>query len=116
MKKRINISEESFDKYIEMAIEKNIAIKNQNALVSELIDNVLLDSYNKISNELEECKTKVDELKNEIASIDKTQIERINKLQAIGILDNDLSKAIEELLNNFVKAKEEEIKNLVVKI
>jgi len=114
--KRVTISDESFNSFVEMASKMDITSGKQNDRASKLLDGVLLDSYYIIEKELETCKLKVHELENNATVIDTVQSKRIKKLQTLGFLDEDISKTIEELLNCFVETRSEDIKNSVEKI
>jgi len=114
--KRVTVSDESFNKFVEMASKMGITSGKQNERASKLLDGVLIDSYYVIEKELEACKLKVEVLENNATVIDETQSKRIKKLQTLGFLDDDISKTLEELLNGYIEMNAEDIKASVEKI
>jgi len=114
--KRVTVSDESFNNFIEMASKMGITTGKQNDRASKLLDGVLLDSYYTIEKELKACKTKVQEVESNATVIDEVQSKRIKKLQTLGFLDEDISKTLEELLDGYIEMKADDIKASVEKI
>jgi len=117
MKKRVNVTGEAFDKLSVIAAKLNVSGNKPNEKVENLFnEGVLFDDYEKIQHLLFEANERLKNIADNNPNIDEEQLKRLSKLQALGILNDDLSTSIKTLIDSFMEVKADEIKEAVLKI
>ena len=117
MKRRINVTDQALNKLVAIAAELNVNGAKQNEKVEKLFnENILFEKMEECAFALDKCKNENNELQKEKIHIDEDQLKRINKLQAIGILENDFSESLKMLVDSFVEVKADKIKEMAMSI
>jgi len=110
MKKRINVSDSVYGELLVVSAELNVSGSQQKEKIENLFeDRVLLSAYNKLKSENKE-------LTESTSNINDEQMKRLKKLQAIGIIDADNSKALKLLIDCYMEANTEKIKSTILSI
>jgi len=110
MRKRINVSNEVYEELLLVSSELKVkGVKQKDKIENLFEDGVLLRSYNNIKQENQE-------LKENTSSINEEQMDRLKKLQTIGIVDTDNSKALKLLIDSYMEVHSEDIKNTILSI
>ena len=110
MRKRINVSNEVYEELLLVSSELKVkGVKQKDKIENLFEDGVLLRPYNNIKQENQE-------LKENTSSINEEQMDRLKKLQTIGIVDTDNSKALKLLIDSYMEVHSEDIKNTILSI
>jgi len=115
-KKRITVTSETYTKLAEIAMKLDINGSEKEKVEKLFNDNLLLNDYAAVQQGVTNLQDKLLKIEEESCRIDDEQNKRIKKLQALGVLNENFSLAIKELVDVYMDARSDEIKEAVLKI
>ncbi|WP_152184851.1 hypothetical protein [Sulfurimonas indica] len=116
-KKRINVSDEVFDKLLVMAKDAKSSGNKPNEKVENYFNNgAFFKQTDVIQSRIAQLEEENTQLKAKASLIDDAQLQRLKKLQALNVLGDEFPSALKTLIDSYTETHADSIQEAASKI